>query len=85
MWHVSSRSGVATLRTAIYLLLTYLLGFRTTTNSICWNISLTSLQLDVQLNVHTRPLLITAFQDHNRLDMLEYFSAESSALDLMHS
>ena len=25
MWHVSSRSGVATLRTAIYLLLTYLL------------------------------------------------------------
>ena len=25
MWHVSSRSGVATLRTAIHLLLTYLL------------------------------------------------------------
>jgi len=25
MWHVSSRSGVATLRTAILLLLTYLL------------------------------------------------------------
>jgi len=24
MWHVSSRSGVATLRTAIHLLLTYL-------------------------------------------------------------
>jgi len=24
MWHVSSRSGVATVRTAIYLLLTYL-------------------------------------------------------------
>ena len=28
MWHVSSRSGVATLRTAIHLLLTYLLGRR---------------------------------------------------------
>ena len=26
MWHVSSRSGVATLRTAIHLLLTYLLA-----------------------------------------------------------
>ena len=26
MWHVSSRSGAATLRTAIHLLLTYLLG-----------------------------------------------------------
>jgi len=29
MWHVSSRSGVATLRTAIHLLLTYLLTSRT--------------------------------------------------------
>jgi len=29
MWHVSSRSGVATLRTAIHLLLTYLLTGRT--------------------------------------------------------
>jgi len=28
MWHVSSRSGVATLRTAIHLLLTYLLTIR---------------------------------------------------------
>jgi len=28
MWHVSSRSGVATLRTAIHLLLTYLLTFK---------------------------------------------------------
>jgi len=27
MWHVSSRSGVATLRTAIHLLLTYLLSY----------------------------------------------------------
>ena len=27
VWHVSSRSGVATLRTAIYLLLTYLLTY----------------------------------------------------------
>ena len=26
-WHVSSRSGVATLRTAIHLLLTYLLTY----------------------------------------------------------
>jgi len=26
MWHVSSRSGLATLRTAIHLLLTYLLS-----------------------------------------------------------
>ena len=29
MWHVSSRSGVATLRTAIHLLLTYLLTAET--------------------------------------------------------
>ena len=28
MWHVSSRSGVATLRTVIHLLLTYLLTYR---------------------------------------------------------
>jgi len=28
MWHVSSRSSVATLRTAIYLLLTYYINFR---------------------------------------------------------
>jgi len=27
MWHVSSRSGVATLQTAIHLLLTYLLTY----------------------------------------------------------
>ena len=27
MWHVSSRSGVETLRTAIHLLLTYLLTY----------------------------------------------------------
>jgi len=27
VWHVSSRSGVATLRTAIHLLLTYLLTY----------------------------------------------------------
>jgi len=27
IWHVSSRSGVATLRTAIHLLLTYLLTY----------------------------------------------------------
>ena len=27
MWHVSSRSGVATLRTAIHLLLTYFLTY----------------------------------------------------------
>jgi len=30
MWHVSSRSGVATLRTAIHLLLTYLLTYKLT-------------------------------------------------------
>ena len=29
VWHVSSRSGVATLRTAIHLLLTYLLVYHT--------------------------------------------------------
>ena len=34
MWHVSSRSGVATLRTAIHLLLTYL---RVTTSPTCAN------------------------------------------------
>jgi len=37
MWHVSSRSGVATLRTAIHLLLTYLLIFWTN-----WPLSLDS-------------------------------------------
>ena len=31
MWHVSSRSGVATLRTAVHLLLTYLLSVAVTT------------------------------------------------------
>ena len=30
MWHVSSRSGVATLRTAIHLLLAYLLTYKKT-------------------------------------------------------
>jgi len=34
MWHVSSRSGVATLRTAIHLLLTYLLTYHGRTFSI---------------------------------------------------
>ena len=34
MWHVSYRSGVATLRTAIHLLLTYLLT-STTTTTVC--------------------------------------------------
>ena len=29
MWHVSSRSGVATFQTAIHLLLTYLLTYNT--------------------------------------------------------
>jgi len=33
MWHVSSRSGVATLRTAIHLLLTYLF----TTAALSWH------------------------------------------------
>ena len=33
MWHVSSRSGVATLRTAIHLLLTYLLTLATKDSS----------------------------------------------------
>ena len=32
MWHVSSRSGVATLRTAIHLLLAYLLNQQTVLN-----------------------------------------------------
>jgi len=38
MWHVSSRSGVATLRTAIHLLLTYLLTYLRcwfSTHSLC--------------------------------------------------
>ena len=35
MWHVSSRSGVATLRTAIHLLLTYLLNCDCTTHDEC--------------------------------------------------
>ena len=35
MWHVSSRSGVATLRTAIHLLLTYLLTYLTGTKLYC--------------------------------------------------
>ena len=33
MWHVSSRSGVATLRTAIHLLLTYLLTYSLQTDA----------------------------------------------------
>ena len=35
MWHVSSRSGVATLRTAIHLLLTYFLGDGRKGQSLC--------------------------------------------------
>jgi len=35
MWHVSSRSGVATLRTAIHLLVTYLLTYLQT---FTWNV-----------------------------------------------
>ena len=34
MWHVSSRSGVATLRTAIHLLLAYLLSYLHTTLNV---------------------------------------------------
>jgi len=34
MWHVSSRSGVATVRTAIYLLLTYLLTRHSSRQSV---------------------------------------------------
>ena len=35
IWHVSSRSGVATLRTAIHLLLTYLLTYMVSGLSVC--------------------------------------------------
>jgi len=35
MWHVGSRSGVATLRTAIHLLLTYLLTVARSVVSLC--------------------------------------------------
>ena len=35
MWHVSSRSGVATLRTAIHLLLTYLLTYLPSVRYVC--------------------------------------------------
>ena len=34
VWHVSCRSGVATLRTAIHFLLTYLLTYGTTGNEL---------------------------------------------------
>ena len=37
MWHVSSHSGVATLRTAIHLLLTYLLTYITAIEEIPHN------------------------------------------------
>ena len=37
MWHVSSRSGVATLRTAIHLLLTYLLTY-SRLNTAVWSV-----------------------------------------------
>ena len=39
MWHVSSRSGVATLRTAIHLLLTYLLTYLLTAANQCIGMS----------------------------------------------
>jgi len=39
LWHVSSRSGVATLRTAIHLLLTYLLTPRTAMTNQCIGLS----------------------------------------------
>ena len=51
MWHVSSRSGVATLRTAMHLLLTYLLTYLPTPSTAtrrahgrklprCWDLGL---------------------------------------------
>ena len=36
MWHVSSRSGVATLRTATHLLLTYLLTYGVLVVELLW-------------------------------------------------
>jgi len=36
MWHVSSRSGLATLRTAIHLLLTYLLTYYGRGSVLLW-------------------------------------------------
>ena len=64
MWHVSSRSGVATLRTAIHLLLTYYVNSALhlsthtllTTNS---NATTTSVNFFYKIQVHVSPVNVT--------------------------
>ena len=52
MWHVSSRSGVATLRTAIHLLLTYLLSYGPVSVSVRLRRHQRSRRLPVNLVYH---------------------------------
>ena len=52
MWHVSTRSGVATLRTAIHLLLTYLLSYGPVSVSVCLRRHQRSRRLPVNLINH---------------------------------
>jgi len=67
MWHVSSRSDVATLRTAIHLLLTYLLTLWTHRNSDGWGNHNNAKQKSVTINLlHVHPLqpLLLSFNSH---------------------
>jgi len=56
MWHVSSRSGVATLRTAIHLLLTYYLKPRPVEHQLQCNRQAPTTWSDTLLGIESAPL-----------------------------
>ena len=58
MWHVSSRSGVATLRTAIHLLLTYLSACMTHCGDVVEAAVLHNLTPYMQVDVQVRDAVI---------------------------
>jgi len=58
MWHVSSRSGVATLRTAIHLLLTYLSACVTHCGDVVEAAVLHNLTPYMQVDVQVRDAVI---------------------------
>ena len=53
MWHVSSRSGVATLQTAIHLLFTYLLTIHVLCIKLTYLLSLTPMHARTHAHTHT--------------------------------
>jgi len=64
MWHVSSRSGVATLRTAIHLLLTYLLTLTSLHSlGVSGQYQLTAVQRAPELSVWQASMLCVIIAD----------------------